>query len=167
MVISTHNNAIGLIWSLAKSDPVPSKPQCSRSMAAAAFREQQWWRTLFGRRFSSQPAVGPHTTRPVWHTGTTTGSQMEAQGGKVGSEAHLYLGPVSKELLPPFLGPLLWLLPFGRSSLRCSTVEEKGKIVSQVSLLQRNLTCRQRRRSKQHSRSFYKLHEQYSSPAGR
>lgn len=99
-------NAIGLIWSLAKSDPVPSKPQCSRWMVAAAFREQQWWRTLFGRRFSSQPAVGPRTTRQVWHTGTTTGSQRAAQGGRVGSEVLLYLVPVSRELLPPFPAPL-------------------------------------------------------------
>lgn len=49
--------------------------------------------------FYAQQAVGQHTTRPAWRTGTAKGNRKGGQGGRAGSGSLLSPGPVSAALL--------------------------------------------------------------------
>lgn len=74
--------------------------------AAAGSRGQRWWRTMSARRFYAQRAVGRHTARPAWRTGTATGSQREGQDEMACSGSLLSPGPASAELPPPSPTPV-------------------------------------------------------------
>lgn len=82
---------------------VPSRSRYAMFAAAARSRGLQWLKTKSVRRFYAQQAAGQRTTRPAWHTGTTTGNRKGGQGGRAGSGSLLSLEPVSAELLPLFL----------------------------------------------------------------
>lgn len=105
---------------------VPSRSRYATFAAAARSRGLQWLKTMSVRHFYAQQAVGQRTTRPAWHTGTTTDNRKGGQGGRAGSGSLLSLEPVSAELLPLFLTLVWWLLLFGKNSLRCSTVDEEA-----------------------------------------
>lgn len=105
---------------------LPSRRQYAMLAAAAESRGQRLWRTMSAQRFYAQRAAGRHTARPVWRTGTATGSRREGQGEMACWGSLLSPGLASVELPPPSPAPVWWLRPFGRSSLKYSTVGKKG-----------------------------------------
>lgn len=84
---------------------VPSRPRYATFAVVAGFHGLRWWKTMSALRFYVQQAVGQHTTRPAWRTGTATGSRKAEQGGRAGSGFLLSPRPVSAALLLLFPTP--------------------------------------------------------------